>query len=216
MFFRSVFLTAAIGAMALCMAVQPAPGAGQVAKKGSKSVKSKIGKQMVNPPNFNYQVSFSKDYTVKPTPQGFKTGISAFTQASTFWQSDGKGNVTIPTLTVDKSQSWVYDWVFQPKKIGATPTTVANLLAHEQVHFDLTALAVREFMSQAQGLKDPQVKKLWGEFMTRLHTLDDLYESSTQKGVNLANQNLWVQQINTLKSRADGTFTALEQWAKRF
>jgi hypothetical protein len=197
-----VALTVAVAGLALL----PTPSPAQVKKTRPK---------LASPPNFIYQVDFGRDYTIKPTPLGFTSGISAWTTVSTSWQSDGRGHVTV-TLAVDRSRSWALDWVFNPQSIGATPASVAALRAHEQVHLDLTALAVREFWNQVQGLPDNQVKTRWDNFMKRLNSLDALYEASTQQGLNGDNQDLWVQQINLLKSRPDGTFTALERWAQRF
>jgi len=110
--------------------------------------------------------------------------------------------------------SWVYDWVLDPKKIGATQGEVTALLVHEQGHFDLSALAMREFLNEAQGLTNDQADALWKSFQTRLDDLNKLYDSSTQHSQNQANQDLWVQEIKNLKSSQNGTFTALYQWAQ--
>jgi hypothetical protein len=191
-----------------------APGVGGSPR--TAAVGSKSSAALVNPPNFNYQVSFRTDYQVRRTPPGFTSGISAWTHVKTRWQSDGRGGVTV-TLDIDRRGSWVLDWVFNPQSIGQTAGDVAALLAHEQVHFDLSALAVREFLNQAQGRTGAQQQALWASFYGpsgRVQRLDNLYEANTQLGLNRANQDRWVQQIGMLKSRPDGTFTQLEQWAQ--
>jgi hypothetical protein len=171
-----------------------------------------------DPPFFNHQVDFSTEYTIRPTPPGFRGGTSAETFVSWNWQTDGRGRVTV-SLAVDRAKSWVLDWVFKPQAFGFTANDAARLHAHEQIHFDLPALALREFQTRATGLPPDKAQALANDLLgpmgKRVQDLDAVYEKSTGKLFTSPVQDLWTKQIAALKRNPNGTFSQLRQWAQQ-
>jgi hypothetical protein len=121
------------------------------------------------------------------------------------------GNInTIPTwdsspvgfrvnLGIDKSTSWVRNWVDDPQKAAEgifTTDQVEQTREHEQIHFDLAALAVADFLNQIPRWDS-------GTFQSHVNnwqTLKKYYESDTNFGSNQAQQNLWRDRINGEKT----------------
>jgi hypothetical protein len=162
---------------------------------------------------FNYQVDFKTDYTVLGTPPGFRGGTSAWTYTTISpWALDGKGM----TVSVDHKRSQVLDWVLNPAKYGFTADAVARLRGHEQVHYDLAALWLREYLNKAKGQPRQKQIDLWNDMLTHsIQALDNAYEGSTGTDSNSPVQDEWTKQIGALKSRSDGSFSELEQWARQ-
>jgi hypothetical protein len=167
-----------------------------------------------DPPFFNHQVDFSTEYTIRPTPPAFRGGTSAVTTVSWNWQSDGRGGITV-SLAVDRANSWVLDWVFNPQAFGFTANDAARLHAHEQIHFDLAALALREFQTKATGQPQDKVQALAKDLLGRIQPLDNVYEKSTGTLFTSPVQDLWTNQIAALKRNPNGTFSQLWQWAQQ-
>jgi hypothetical protein len=166
-----------------------------------------------DPSWFSHQVDFGTEYTVRPTPMNFTSGTSAFTQTSYGWQPIGQGAASA-NLAVDPGASWVLDWVFNPANFGFTATDVARLRAHEQIHYDLPALALREFVNTAQGFSG-DLQRLFNTITGNISPLDNVYESSTGTLFTSPVQDLWTQEISDLKGRPDGTLTELMTWAQQ-
>jgi hypothetical protein len=154
----------------------------------------------MNPTGFDLILDWARDFLGAPLPN---TGEAAFTVASAFWNS-GPGGVTA-SIDMNRGASWV---------IPAQETD--PLLTHEQGHFDLTALAVRDFLTQAGS--DPATT--WQSFFGpppgntgRVSVMNLLYDASSNHSQNQVNQDLWTMKFRDLKMRPDGTFAELERWA---
>jgi hypothetical protein len=115
----------------------------------------------------------------------------------------------MPNVQVDPARSYVYDWVFDPNM----KADAELLRAHEQIHFDLYALAFREYLDNAKGLSIPEQEAKALDFSRRVIALDKVYEASTNKHYDSPNQPLWTNRIAELKKDSNGTFSALEKWA---
>jgi hypothetical protein len=160
----------------------------------------------MNPPGFDRILNWATDFLGTPDPQ---SGEDAFTQTRTFWRSDGV-HVTA-TIDIDRNASWV---------VPGQQTD--NLLRHEQGHYDITALAVRDFVNRASAA-DPE--SAWDDLFGpgplhntgRCGAMQVLYDSAMGIGTNgsrnAANQTLWTMKLKNLKSRPDGGFAELERWA---
>jgi len=141
---------------------------------------------------------------------------SAYTSFGPLWPPIPFGGTIMPDIkVVPKTSSlptgsWVYDWVFDP-----TLKVQADLLrAHEQVHFDLYALAFWECLNNVKGLSAPEQADKAKSFLSRVIELDKVYESKPSTGghYDSPNQSLWTTQIGSLK-KPGGTFSELEKWA---
>ena len=102
-------------------------------------------------------------------------------------------------LGIDRSTSWVRNWVDDPQKAAEgifTTDQVEQTREHEQIHFDLAAFAVADFLNQI-----PQ----WDSATFQVHvnnwqTIKTFYESDTNFGKNQAQQDLWRDRINGEKT----------------
>jgi hypothetical protein len=177
--------------------------AGNAATQPTQGVVSQVHQQAVgNPPNFDHALDFNTDFLGAPDAS---SSFSAVTAVSTPWSSDSNGNVTV-SLDVDRQASWV--------KAGSK--TDATLLQHEQGHFDIAALAVRQVYndptvanaSSILGFRDST-----GDHAGRIEALQNLYDQEVNHGLNQDMQNKWNAELAQLKSRPDGSFDELERFA---
>jgi hypothetical protein len=170
----------------------------------------------VTPPDYlNYQVNFSTDYKGQPPTAPTTLKSFAWTNPLPYFQSDGKGGGTV-TLGIDVSHSWV-----RPQVSTWNQSDREQLREHEQVHYDLAVLAVREFVSLAPGIYRAHPdhgyaqKAKWDELLkSRFGKLDKLYERTTGESWTNGNQKKWTDEIDILiNNDSNDPFSALEQWA---
>src|SRR5262249_10726607 len=108
------------------------------------------------------------------------------------------------TLVVDKAQSWVDARIDDPLQgtsdaSGTSPHE--RLRRHEQVHFDLTALLLRDHLN-GRGWPDQA-------------GLDKFYEADTGEGSHPDRQQQWVNQISAVKTRpVTNSIDTLWKWAR--
>src|SRR5690242_2992104 len=141
--------------------------------------------KLIEPNNFDHTVSFGSpgksdgDYT--------KVGPD-FSRASAFTTMDYRrityGNPPDATVQVDRAHSTVQKWVDDPHSFvlpAGYRLTVADvewLRRHEQVHFDLMALALRDFLNQVrlEGITETpplfEQDKRWREINSRMVALN--------------------------------------------
>jgi hypothetical protein len=136
------------------------------------------------------------------------------------------GNPPQLTLEVNRAISTVQKWVEDPAAAGFTADDVEWLRRHEQVHFDLMALALRDFLNQV--LADPDLANdkegfkqaaLWEKINTRMIALnksDGIYETNTGLGITptgKARQKEWSRKIRELKKGTNpDSIGELEKW----
>jgi hypothetical protein len=108
------------------------------------------------------------------------------------------------TLSVDKAQSWVRAGIDDLKTPDGDPDGLSpydRLLRHEQVHFDLNALLLRDFLN---GGGSPDAGGL-----------DRFYEADTKFGQEHGRQKQWVDQINMVKGQSlTNSIDTLWTWAR--
>jgi hypothetical protein len=163
------------------------------------------------PIDFNHQVSFGSpgkadgDYQKGPRPAPpFVTSTEAWAWTTMVPPRDPGVSVSV-RVRVDKAQSWVDARV---DDLQTTPdgdpdglSPYERLRRHEQVHFDLTALQLRDYLNGG-GWPDQA-------------GLDAFYEADTKIGTDHARQQQWVDQINAVKRRpVTNSIDTLWTWAR--
>ena len=123
------------------------------------------------------------------------------------WGCEGGELTASARATFDPAQSW---WRPSPDNARSSPTRSsqkeAQLLAHEQLHFDLTEIAVRRIRKRFEELKDACAEPGGSEIIPgEIEKIDrDLqeeqrrYDRETAHGVNAAAQAKWAEKIRKL------------------
>lgn len=100
-------------------------------------------------------------------------------------------------------------WVVQSQQ-------TASLLAHEQGHFDITALGLREEANRTAEITGTsrrdirrQRNQLHEGIQRRINQANRRYDTLTNHGRNAAVQRRWEQSISAAKGRDDGTLDDL-------
>ena len=100
--------------------------------------------------------------------------------------------VDLPTYFV-KNKSWT------KHKKGAT-----ELLAHEELHFDLTESMARNLRAKVAAIEErdmekfyAEVQKLYDKNFEELSELQDKYDEDTEHGIKLKEQAVWTNIVMT-------------------
>lgn len=108
----------------------------------------------------------------------------------------GIGSISV-RIRVDREQSWV-----------VTARKSADLLSHEQGHFDIQGLMGRDMGNELIAIEasstdelQRRVTEVIQRYATRGQELSDLYDEQTAHGVNRAEQTRWDDQIRNAKDR---------------
>ncbi len=159
---------------------------------------------------FNHSVTWREFRTV-PTRQG-RVSEDAYIKANKRVSYDFSGSgrsyrVTGVTaeIVVNRSQSWVV-------RGGQN----ADLLRHEQGHFDITALGMREEANRIAALTGRngrdltrQANAIRREINRKIAAANRRYDARTNHSSNRAAQQRWSASIRNAKSRPDGTINSL-------
>lgn len=160
---------------------------------------------------FNTSISWSGFVKRKAPPAGVTEDAetSARFRASTI-DFQQKGNaVTVKDAPVkiflDTKESWVVDGKQDPE-----------LLKHEQGHYDVTALAAREFYKKlftlngtdAQDLQ-AQIKELSESFKEKIDRTNERYDEQTDHSQRKAEQEKWNKAFAAEKQKGDGSLDNL-------
>ena len=159
--------------------------------------------------NFQYRISWANDFTrVDSAPDG--SDESAFTQARFrgkfpfVQQTDGTWVVqsanSVVSLSMDRTASWV-----------VRGSETADLLTHEQGHFDITALGARDFLNDVLALSGSSTTDLQSQIdsarssnQSTIDSVNSMYDvdpnCGTSHGTNAANQQQWNLRINNAKT----------------
>jgi hypothetical protein len=130
------------------------------------------------------------DFTGKP-----QNGSEVAMTSSGFYfnyQYNGKEDLTLELYaTFDKSQSW-----FKPE--GKVP----EVLAHEQCHFDITELYVRQMRQQISAYRfkketdfDKPLTKMYNDCNKKCSQAQRDYDQQTRHGIETEKQLEWQQKI---------------------
>jgi hypothetical protein len=87
-----------------------------------------------------------------------------------------------------------------------TSAKTAELLAHEQGHYDIVGLCYRDLVAEARSLRGAsrnrlmlEVRRVMREHDQRAESLTREYETQTEHGRNRANQQAWQSQIQSCR-----------------
>lgn len=161
---------------------------------------------------FNHQVQWSEFRTVPRRPAGVAEDAQIDTRAQGFQfrtrQRPGEP-CRIDGLNAGVVVNRAHSWVVRGRDN-------AQLLAHEQGHFDITALGVREIYNRMEGLEAEQcpdinrlVSAIQQEVQARVTQADAAYDRETDHGNNAGAQQRWTQRIRQLKTQPSGTLATL-------
>jgi predicted secreted Zn-dependent protease len=119
------------------------------------------------------------------------------------------GNVEIVDVNTTISVSRQRSWVLNDRKTDW-------LLNHEQGHFDITALGMRDLYNQLISLSAPSVAELNSQasqmqsaIQSRIDDTNRTYDSQTNHGSNTAEQARWTSRIQAAKTSSSGTLQNL-------
>ena len=159
---------------------------------------------------FNHSVTWRAFREVRSRPG--RVSEDAFIKADKrvrfdFSGSRGSYSVTASRagIVVNRSQSWVV-------RGGQN----ADLLIHEQGHFDITALGMREEANRVSAVTGRsggdirrQVNAIRREVNRKIAAVNRRYDARTNHGANRTAQRTWLASIRRAKSRPDGTIDNL-------
>ena len=159
---------------------------------------------------FNHSVTWREFRTV-PSRRG-RVSEDAFIKARkrvTYEFSGPRGNYRVTAvragIVVDRSRSWVV-------RGGQN----ADLLRHEQGHFDITALGMREEANRIGALAGRngrnikrQADTIRREINRKIAAANRRYDARTNHSRNTTAQQRWSANIRSAKLRPDGTLDNL-------
>jgi len=138
----------------------------------------------------------------------------AFIRAATHIEYEFEGTRRNYAVTTVAARIWVdqaESWVVQGSETDA-------LLAHEQGHFDITALGLREEANLVDALTgrgaadiQRQRRRIRRRMQRRINEANQRYDARTEHSRNAAVQRRWLRSIATLKGRDDGTIDELPE-----
>ncbi|NTS43886.1 DUF922 domain-containing protein [Flavisolibacter sp. BT320] len=162
---------------------------------------------------FDHLITWSEFSHQKTKPGG--SDADGYTKAASkmsYAYGRGEGNAIVVktadvTITMDTKQSWVVE----SKKTG-------ELLQHEQGHYDITALGVREMYqslltAKARSTKalDDKIKKLQEAVQRKINATNSRYDEQTDHSQKKAEQEKWNKAISAEKQKPDGILDNLPQ-----
>jgi hypothetical protein len=160
--------------------------------------------------NFNYTVSWSDFTQTSSRPPGEHEDAHIHTRMNLAYQMGGKGNATIISsadidVLIVSEDCWV-----------VTSGMKADLLKHEQGHYDIQALVAREFYDKLMALSAPtddklrtKIRQLETNFQQVTNRTNARYDRSTDHSNNSSVQQTWDQKIETAKRNVNGTVNDL-------
>lgn len=114
------------------------------------------------------------------------------------------------TIIVSLSASWI-----------VRGQQTADLLRHEQGHYDITALGAREVHDRSSALTSAQcpginreAQRIERDVQTRINQANQRYDTQTNHGINASDQQRWNTSIRNAKNKTNGTLADLPQYKK--
>ena len=161
---------------------------------------------------FNHKIKWEEFRVVDATPEEMDfvlAKIEVYTEQFSYklGQSD-TGNFVASinvSIGIDKQLSWVLEG-FQTDE----------LLEHEQGHYDITSLGVRDLYNSILGLKGSRsailrsAKNLEIKFQRQIDFFNQQYDLQTHNGLNSSKMKEWVQNIQAIKKTKQGHLSELD------
>jgi predicted secreted Zn-dependent protease len=162
---------------------------------------------------FESEISWSKFKKRKTRPSNSDAdGYTKARSKSEFTFGRGSGGAIVVksadiTITMDTEESWVME-----------DKMTDELLKHEQGHFDITALGVRDLYTGSMKLKakspkglDDSLKKLGKTIQDKIDRTNIRYDKQTRHSQAKTEQEKWNKAISTEKLKKDGSLDNLPQ-----
>lgn len=160
---------------------------------------------------FNYAVPWSKFKKVSRDPSGGTMDAETVTEyEAKNMKAIKKGNAVV----YESAQVKIF---VNPQKSWAIKChTNAELLKHEQGHYDISALAARTFYTGVLKLSAPDMnaleeasKKLNADMQTKIEDVNKRYDIQTGHSRNKTEQDKWNKAIEAEKKNAYGSLNNL-------
>ncbi|MEJ7736633.1 MAG: DUF922 domain-containing protein [Chitinophagaceae bacterium] len=165
---------------------------------------------------FDYKLSWDKDfpeenkYETRPAGKEYDSETHPKWKLKMYYPKPNGRRVIVRDADISVSLDKKYNWVVKSKM-------VAELLQHEQGHYDITAILARAFYVALKKLYAPsvdelkeKVRNLEQEFQKAWdHVQENRYDGQTKHGANKSLQKTWNQKISAEKKKPDGSIDNL-------
>ncbi len=160
---------------------------------------------------FNHSLQWSEFRTVNQRPAGVLEDAHIRTSYTSNFSLRQTGRedceVINPrvTISIDRSNTWV-----------VRGRASADLLRHEQGHYNITALGARDYYNQLVDLTaarcpsiNTQAQTLRRQIQTQTDQTNIRYDTRTSHGTNATAQRTWDTRISSAMHSPDGTLSDL-------
>jgi hypothetical protein len=163
--------------------------------------------------NFDTNISWSqfKKLSARPVGQNEDAQIHSEISFSNFKLAKKGSAITITDVDINIQLVPVDCWVVADQMS-------ADLLKHEQGHYDILALNAREIQKELLKVTAASTQKLQAKVndlqtkaSQRVKTMDDRYDSATDHSRKKDIQQIWDRKIDTAKKNPNGTLDYLPQ-----
>lgn len=165
---------------------------------------------------FDYKLSWDKDFLEKnkletrPAGKEYDSETHPKWKLKMYYPKPNGRSVVIKDADIHISLDKKDNWVVKDKM-------VAELLQHEQGHYDITAILAREFYVAIKKLNAPsvdelkkKVRNLEEEFQKAFnHIQVKRYDAQAKHGANKSVQETWNQKISVEKQKPNGSIKNL-------
>ena len=159
---------------------------------------------------FDHEVAWREFQEVGTRPGGESEDAYIKADKNVDYDFSGTGTnwrVTDVRATIEVNQ--VESWVVQGEETD-------ELLEHEQGHFDITALGMREEANRTSSLTgssatdiNSKYEQIREEINRKIDDANRRYDTRTEHGNNEPAQRRWLRSIHAAKARDDGTLDDL-------
>lgn len=159
---------------------------------------------------FEHQVTWQEFSRLAERPN--RAGEDAFIRAATHIDYDYEGVRGNYAVSAVRARIWVDEaesWVVQSKRTDA-------LRAHEQGHFDITALGLREEANLVDSITGSgagdirrQRREIRRQIQRRINEANQRYDTRTEHSRNPTVQQRWLRSISAAKGNNEGTLDDL-------
>jgi hypothetical protein len=160
---------------------------------------------------FNHSIHWSEFQIVDQRPAGAVKEAEIFLITNIIWQTatQQSGDCRVVGIKASVGVDQGKSWVLQGKK-------GVYLRHHEQGHFDIVAIGMREMYNKIMALSktrcediNQEAHRIQQETQQLIDTTRLRYNSQTNNGGNRSVQNAWEAQIKSVKLRSDGALADL-------
>ena len=161
--------------------------------------------------NFNYSVRWADFTPAHARPHGVDEDAQITVDMQPDFRARGsRRSIVITNVTVNIIIVTAHTWVV------SSQTTNADLLKHEQGHYDITALAAREYYEGLLLITAPTqtafielTRSLRDRMQQQINRVNANYDTQTNHFLNRSAQQTWDQSIAAAKANPRGTLADL-------